>query len=200
LGRKGRATIWTACLAASLACSGTGFFSPSPSPSPASTLTDNPSPTVSPTPTAIPLPTRTASPTLIPGIEEPIRAGNAELLISKALLRDAFRCGTDSKSIDDPENQIFLLLLLMVDGGPKSTTAQLEKWLQDRGIDQWAVNFTGPDDAGKSHGYAQHCFKRHPDTLVLIELDLAYPVSSKADSFFLILPDGPEIPLDFIMA
>jgi hypothetical protein len=127
-------------------------------------------------------------------------AGNAELLISKALRRNAFRCGADSKSIDDPENQIFLLLLLMVDGGPKSTTAQLEKWLQDRGIDQWAVNFTGPDGAGKSRGYTQHCFSRDRDTLLLIELDLAFPVSRRADSFFLILPDGPEIPLDFIMA
>jgi hypothetical protein len=193
------ATIWTACLAASLACSGAGYSSPSQNPSPVSTPTDNPSPTVSPAPTAIPLPTCTASPTLIPGIEEPIAAGNAELLISRVLRRDAFRCGTDSEPIDDPENHFFLLLILTVGGGPKLTNAQLEKWIQDQGIDHWTVNFTGPDGAGESRGYAHHCFTRHPGTLVLIELDLAFPVSSKADSFFLILPDGPEIPLDFIM-
>jgi len=40
---------------------------------------------------------------------------------------------------------------------------------------------------------------RDPDTLALIELDPAFPVGSRADSFLLVLPEGLAIPLDSII-
>jgi hypothetical protein len=199
LRRKGIVAIGTACLAASLACSGAGFLSPARSPIPASTPTAIPSPTFSPTQTATPLPTRTASPTLIPGLEEPIKAGDAELLIAKALLRDTFRCGASSEPVENPERTIYLILIVTVEGGPKSTSAQLEKWIRETEIDQWALHFSGPGVAGACFGFSQLCTKRDKDTLALSELDIAFDLDITADSFRLALPNGTEIPLDSLV-
>ncbi|MGB7537657.1 MAG: hypothetical protein WBM17_03885 [Anaerolineales bacterium] len=182
-----------------MACNGITFLSRSPIPSLTSSPTEIPSPTVTPAPTATPLPTRTASPTLIPGIEVAVDVDDAKLFISKALRRDTFRCGAASEAADYPERNTFLVLPVAVEGGPRSASAQLEKWLRVNAIDPWAVHFSGAGIAGASLGFFRSCIARDKDTLALTELGNAFDVEITADGFLPALPDETEIPLDSLV-
>ncbi|MBN2085855.1 MAG: hypothetical protein JW748_11595 [Anaerolineales bacterium] len=199
MDRTGMLILWTACLAAFPACTGGGLFSHLPTASSAATRTDNPIPTATSTQTVPPFPARTSSPTRIPGIEEPLPAGDAQLLITKALLRDVFRCGTESEPVENPGENIFLILLAAVEDGPKATSTQLDKWIRDNGIDEWVIHCSGPAQAGASIGPLRWCTTRDRETLTLTQLDMAFPVAVDAATFSPILPEGLEIPLTPIM-
>jgi hypothetical protein len=186
------AWIVAALFAGSLACDSIPFLPSTPTPTAASTPTETPSPTLTPTATLSPYPTRTASPTLIPGIEEPVPVGDANLLLENVIRRDDFRCGTDSEPIGDPDSKEFLILLLKVVKGPVLSPPQIAKWFRDNDIDQIGIGSSAEDFSA----VYDRCFAQNKDTLVLIEIHLAFIVDKQAEGFLLILPDGMQIPLD----
>src|SRR4030043_459205 len=106
MGKKGMLPVLAVGIVISLACD-FSFFAPTPTitptPTPTTTPTETITPTVTPSLTNTPFPTRTASPTLIPGIEESVKVGDAQLLITKALRRDTFRCEEESMPAENPE-------------------------------------------------------------------------------------------------
>ncbi len=190
--KKGIVLILAALLAGSLACDSIPLlaFPPIATAKPTSTVT--PTLTLTPTATLSPYPTRTPSPTLIPGIEEPVSVGEATLLITNALRRDAFRCKEDSEPIENPDTEEFLILLMRVVRGPVLAPRQVSGWFRENGIDQMGIR-SSTDDFIDPYG---RCSIQNNDNMVLTEIHLAFVVDRISKGFILILPDGLEIPLD----
>ena len=195
MGRKGIALVLIALLAGSLACDSLPFLTPQPTASPTPTSTDTSTPTSAPTDTPTTYPTRTASPTRIPGIEEPLEIEDATLEIANVILRDEFRCKTDSEPVGNPDAERFLIVLLNVVKGPKLTPYQVTKWVRDNGIDRLGIR-SSADDFIEPYG---NCPIQNGDNLVLTEIHLAYVVGRNAGGFFLVIPDGREIPLESLV-
>jgi hypothetical protein len=192
MGKKGIVVILAALLAGSLACDSLPFLTPQPTATPTSTPTLALTPTRTMTSTLTPYPTRTASPTLIPGVEEPVEVEDATLMIGNVIRRDAFRCREDSEPVGNPEAEEFLILLMKVVKGPKLTSYQVDNWIGKNGIDRMGIR-SSAENFIEPHGW---CYVINIDTMVLTEIDLAYVIDRNAKEFFLILPDGKEIPLE----
>ncbi len=198
MGKKEILSAMAAGCAILLACD-FSFLSPEPSAIPTSTPTETITSTVTPSLTATSFPTRTSSPTLIPGIEEPVQVGDASLLITKALRRETFRCGTDSTPADDPQLEEFLIILFKVIKGPSLTSARVEAWITKNRIEWITLSSMTRDGHGRA-GNARHlCTSRDPDSYILTEIHLAFLIDKKAEIFTLSLPDGTAIPLDSLM-
>jgi hypothetical protein len=186
------------CRAVAPACSGLDFpaspFSTVPLASPAAATN-----TAAPTGTPTPPPTRTPSPTLIPGIEEPVQLGGAQLLITKALRRDVLRCGDSNKPTVDQDPNEFLLLILQVIKGPSVRITQFEDWMRDNRIDRIVLRYKTPDGQGRVKDFRDSCYSYDPDTYILIEIILGFVIERSASDFEVGLPNGTTIPLDSIM-
>lgn len=194
--RTGIVCVLAALLAGSLACDAIPFLEPTPTATPSSTPTATVSPTVTLTQTLTPYPTRTPLNTLIPGIEEPVAVGDADLLIFKALRRDVFRCESDSEPVEDPEVEEFLLLLFQVVKGPVLHYKQIDDWMRENKIDRIGLAASN-DDLIDIYG---SCFIQNPDNLILTEIHLVFVIARNAGGFVLLLPDGMEIPLESFLA
>jgi hypothetical protein len=192
--RNGIVWVLAVLLAGSLACDSIPFLQTTLTATASPTAGATASPTVTPMPTTTrtPYPTRTPLPTLIPGVEEPVAVGDADLLILNVLRRDAFRCRSDSEPVENPEEQEFLLLLLKVVKGPALSRSQVENWIEKNGIDRIGVAASGADVID-SYG---RCFIQNPDNMILTEIHLAFVVARNSEGFVLLLPDGMEISLE----
>jgi hypothetical protein len=188
-----------ACLTASLACKGVAFLPPlQVSPSPSDSMAAA-APGVTRTPTLTAFPTSTASPTPIPGIQNPVAVGEAQLLIRKALRRDVYRCGGEILPADDPESEEFLLLVLKVVKGPSMTISGTKIWIVENGIDGILLGYRIPDGREGKLNPRETCFERNPDTYVLTQIMLAYLIPFGAEDFLAFLPDGTVVPLGSLM-
>jgi hypothetical protein len=190
--------LFVACCAVSLACD-FSVFTPAPTGTPAPSPTGTAVPTVPPSPTETPYPTRTASPTLIPGIEEPVKVGEAELLVTKALRRDAFRCGEGSTPVENPETDEFLIVMIKVIKGPALTAGQLKNWIQETAIDRIELAAETRGGSSSTVPLSQTCYPRDKDSYILLEIHLGFVIGRDAQIFTLILPGGAAIPLNPIM-
>ena len=190
--KTGIGLVLAALIAGSLACDSLPFLPFPPTPTTTATPTATLTQTVAPTLTPTPYPTRTSSPTLIPGIEEPVEVGDANLLITKALLRDSFRCENESEPIENPDQEEFLILLMKVVKGPALFPKEILGWVRKNGIHEAEIKTFNRD----SIGYSKLCYSQNQDTFILTRIDIGYIVDLDAEWFILILPDGMQIPLD----
>jgi hypothetical protein len=190
--------LLAACCAVSLACD-FSVLAPSPTAAPTAAPTEIAAPTITPSRTETPFPTRTASATLIPGIEEPVKVGDAELLITKALRRDTFRCGEDSTPVENPETDEILIVMMKVVKGPALTAGQLKNWAERNDIDR--IELTAETRGGRSSTEPSlyTCYPRDKTSYTLLEIYLGFVIDRNAEIFTLILPDGAAIPLNSIM-
>jgi hypothetical protein len=195
MSKKGILLVLAACLAASMACQGADLFSPAPTFTPTTTPTETQTPTVTLTVTLTPYPTRTASPTLIPGIEEPMKVGDANLLIVEAVRRDSFRCGEDNAPAENPESEEIFVLVLKVIKGPTYNSDAVGKWIEDNDIKLIKLGSETRNGRESTDKYWHMCIASD-NTKKLAQLMIAYVIDQDAEKFRVILPDKTEIPLD----
>jgi hypothetical protein len=192
MGKQGIVLTLAVLLFGSLACDSIPFLTFPLMYTATATSTITPTSTVTLTPTLSPYPTRTSSPTLIPGIEETVNVGDAELLITKVLRRSSFRCGDHDGPVENPKQEEFLLVLFKIVKGPALLPKNIKTWIHENEIDSIEIDSSTQD----SIPYESICYSQNKDTQVLTELDLAFLIGLEAEGFILVLPDGTEIPLD----
>jgi hypothetical protein len=193
--KTGRLVPFLLLAGGSLACSPVSALVPGLFATPTATAAPSATPTATASATATPYPTRTASPTLIPGIEEPVSVGDAEIRILEALLRDTFRCGPDQIPVDHPEKQRYLIVLVSILKGPVLSEDRLVNWIKKNQLHLLEID----SSAGRSIPMDNMCYRLSVETRALDELEIAYVVDRKAEWFVLTLPDETEIPLDSLI-
>jgi hypothetical protein len=181
--------------AGSLACSPLSALVPGLFATPTATAAPSATPSATASATATPYPTRTASPTLISGIEEPVAVGAADVRITKALLRDTFRCGEERIPIANPEKKQYLVVLMSVLKGPVLSADRLSEWIRKNELHLLEVD----SSAGRSIPMDGLCYRLSAETRALEELEIAFVVDRQAEWFVLTLPDQTEIPLDSLI-
>jgi hypothetical protein len=194
--RTGIVCVLAALFAGSLACDSIPFLEPTPTATVSSTPTTTVSPTITLTQTLTPYPTRTPFNTLIPGIEEPVAVGDADLLIVNVLRRDVFRCESDSEPVENPEEEEFLLLLFQVVKGPVLHYKRIDEWMRENRIDRIGLTASN-EEFIDIYGI---CHIQNPDNMILTEIHLVFVIARNAEGFVLLLPDGMEIPLESFLA
>jgi hypothetical protein len=175
-----------------LACTSLpGYHTPTLSPTITTTPSITPTPTDTATTTSTPRATRSPTPTLIPGIETPVKLGTAKVSVTNAIRRDVLECG-DQIPVENPERDEWLIVTLTVISGGQVPGGDLDTWIQNNHL----KNIFVQDDENNSYKYTGFCFTQDQSTGALKELYVPFEVKKSAKSFTLVITDDTRIPLD----